>query len=197
MNLVLPDYKTFNQLFIENSNLIDPQPGYDGDHPGCPLYNNHLEALEFMLNSDWEITKFTPLDAHRILTKGISFFEDRGMSGRYRNCDVFIGATTCPNPSKIPELMDYWFYATKEMIDKSILDPIEIAWVSHHIFEVIHPFIDGNGRTGRLILNKVLTKCGAEPIIVMNQDKEWYYKSIQYFRTKYFQDGNFIQMHMI
>lgn len=194
MNLLLPDYKTFNQLFIENSNAIDPQPGYDGDHPGCPLFNNHLEALQFMLSNDWEITKFTPMDAHRILTKGISYFEERGMSGQYRNCDVFIGFTTCPSPYKINELMDYWFNVTKKMIEQSILDPIEIAWVSHNMFEVIHPFIDGNGRTGRLILNKVLTQCGKEPIIVLDENKSWYYKSIEYFRKKYFQNGMFVQM---
>jgi Fic family protein len=191
---ICPSSYTFKQLFIKNSNAIDPQPGYDGDHKLCPLYKNHLEALEFMLDTSWVLTKDTPLDAHRILTKGIGYFEDRGMSGQYRNVDVYIGRESCPNPYIISNLMNSWFEITSSMIEKSSLNPVEIAWISHHMFEVIHPFIDGNGRTGRLLLNKIATQLGVEPIIVLFEDRFEYYDSIQHFKRRFYQDGEFINL---
>ena len=68
----------------------------------------------------------------------------------------------------------------------------DCAFISHHIFEVIHPFIDGNGRTGRLLINKVLYDLGEEPIIIMFDDRNEYYNSIQNFRNKYWTGKQFI-----
>ena len=68
----------------------------------------------------------------------------------------------------------------------------DCAFISHHIFEVIHPFIDGNGRTGRLLINKVLYDLGEEPIIIMFDDRNEYYNSIQNFRNKHWTGKQFI-----
>lgn len=194
MKQIIPRCHTFKHLFIEESNAIDPQPGYDGNHPLCPLYINHMAALDFMLNKDWELTVNTPLDVHRILTKGIKFFEDRGMSGIYRNCDVFIGNEICPNAVKIPELMNVWFKETKQMMQNEEMSAMEIAWTSHHMFEVIHPFIDGNGRTGRLLLNKILIQLGHDPVIINYSDRFQYYDAIKFFRYHHFEDGKFVNL---
>lgn len=191
MSLIIPPNHTFKHVFIENSNLIDPQPGYDGNHPNCPLYINHCNAFDFVLNKDWEFNKFAPLDIHRMLTRGIKFFEDRGMSGIYRNVDVFIGRQICPSAALIPELIDFWFHFTKKMIEQSDLEPLKIAWISHHMFEVIHPFIDGNGRTGRLLLNKILSELRQDPVLVYYSQRHLYYDAIQDFRNKFFMNGKF------
>ena len=55
-----------------------------------------------------------------------------------------------------------------------------------------HPFIDGNGRTGRLLINKVLQDLGEEPIIIMFDDRNKYYDSIQNFRNTYWTGKQFI-----
>lgn len=191
---LIPSCHTFKHIFVENSNAIDPQPGYDGDHKFCPLYQNHIDALEFMIDTSWTLTKDTPLDCHRILTKGIKYFEDRGLSGKYRVSDVFIGNEICPSAYKISELMDVWYSVTSSMIKEEILSPLQIAWVSHHMFEIIHPFIDGNGRTGRLLLNKILTELRAEPIVVYFKDRFEYYDSINHFRKLHFENGKFINL---
>ena len=60
-----------------------------------------------------------------------------------------------------------------------------------HMFEVVHPFIDGNGRTGRLILNKVLNDLGQDPLIVKFSDRFSYYDSIQEFRDYSFTGNDF------
>ena len=71
--------------------------------------------------------------------------------------------------------------------DKQI-KAIDCAIISHHMFEVIHPFIDGNGRTGRLLLQKVLTDLGEDPAIIFFDDRGEYYDAIQNFRDTYW-DG--------
>ena len=170
------------------SNWIDPQPGYNGTIPGCPMFENHMNALNFVLSDGWELTYSTPLDIHRMLTKGIPFFEDRDNSGKYRTVDVWIGHDLCPNPILLPNLMNQWYEVTKKMMN-SFIDKCgnqdearRIAWISHHMFEVIHPFIDGNGRTGRLLLTKVLHDLGYDPLIVKFDDRAEYYEAIQDFR---------------
>jgi Fic family protein len=186
--MFVPESRSWKELFVYESNWIDPQPGYNGTIPGCPMFENHMNALNFALSDGWELTYSTPLDIHRMLTKGIPFFEDRDNSGKYRTVDVWIGHDLCPNPILLPNLMNQWYEVTKKMMN-SFIDKCgnqdearRIAWISHHMFEVIHPFIDGNGRTGRLLLTKVLHDLGYDPLIVKFDDRAEYYEAIQDFR---------------
>lgn len=93
--------------------------------------------------------------------------EDRGI---YRRIPVRImGAYhTPPEPAVVPELME-------NLIDefaKKKLHPIESAALFHLKFEGIHPFVDGNGRTGRLIMNLFLMQNGYPPINVKFTDRK-------------------------
>ena len=96
--------------------------------------------------------------------------EDRGI---YRRIPVRImGAYhTPPDPIMVPELMETF---VKEF-EVSKLHPIEHAALFHLKFEGIHPFVDGNGRTGRLILNLLLMQNGYPPINVKFADRKRYY----------------------
>jgi len=182
------NYSTWKHIYVRESNYIDPQPGYNGTKPGCKMYDNHLAALNFVLSDGWELNENTPKDIHRFLTKGIPFFEDHGNSGTYRRVDCIIGFDKCPYPYQIESLMNFWFEKTKymmELVFEKKISAKECAFASHHIFEVIHPFIDGNGRSGRLLINKILHELGEDPIIIYFDDRMEYYKSIQYFRDKY------------
>ena len=197
MNIDIINFPYFDwkNIFVTESNRIDPQPGYSGLHPGCKMYDNHLSALNFVLSDGWELNESTALDIHRILTRNIPFFEDGGNSGVYRRVDCYIGIETCPFPYQIQNLMKLWFEKTKELmilVHDDKLSAKDCAFISHHIFEVIHPFIDGNGRTGRLLINKVLHDLGEEPIIIMFDDRNKYYDSIQNFRNTYWTGKQFI-----
>jgi Fic family protein len=194
MNIELFNFYNWKDIFVVESNKIDPQPGYIGTIKGCRMYDNHMSALNFILSDGWELNQNTPLDIHRFLTKGIPFFEDHGNSGSYRNVNCFIGIEICPEPYKLNNLMNFWFKATKHFMNEFENDKMsafDCAIISHHIFEVIHPFIDGNGRTGRLLINKILSDLGEDPIIIRYDDRQSYYDSIQSFRNQYWDGKNF------
>lgn len=114
--------------------------------------------------------------------------EDRGI---YRRIPVRImGAYhTPPDPIMVPELMER---LVKEFQD-SKLHPIERASLFHLKFEGIHPFVDGNGRTGRLILNLFLMQNGYPPINVKFTDRKRYYDAFDsYYRNN--DAGAMVQM---
>lgn len=104
--------------------------------------------------------------------------EDRGV---YRHISVRImGAYhTPPEPIVVPEQME----TLLKDINKTKLHPIESAALFHLKFEGIHPFVDGNGRTGRLILNLFLMQNGYPPINVKFTDRKRYYQAFDsYYR---------------
>jgi Fic family protein len=67
-------------------------------------------------------------------------------------------------------------------VETGSINPLDAALYIHHFFQVVHPFIDGNGRTGRLLIQKILNDMGEDPVIIGYEDRAEYYDSIQYFR---------------
>ena len=62
------------------------------------------------------------------------------------------------------------------------IHPFILAFDFHLNYEIIHPFRDGNGRTGRLILNKILMQNGYPPIIIFKDNKSAYFNAIKFAR---------------
>lgn len=108
--------------------------------------------------------------------------EDRGV---YRRIPVRImGACHVPpDPVLVPEQMEN---LVAEFAVNKKLHPIERAALFHLKFEGIHPFVDGNGRTGRLILNLMLMQAGYPPINVKYSDRKRYYEAFD----AYYRDDN-------
>lgn len=143
----------------------------------------HKDAFEFVLtlvNEDINLSEKIIKDIHTLV-----LMNDRENKGIYRRLPVSIKGTehTPPQPYLVPIQMekllkDY----TKLKKDKHI---IEAASLFHLEFESIHPFIDGNGRTGRLILNFELMKAGLFPVNIKFKDRNKYYRCFdEYLKNK-------------
>jgi Fic family protein len=66
-----------------------------------------------------------------------------------------------------------WYKVNKK------LNPFVLAIIFHHNFEKIHPFADGNGRTGRLLMNYILIKNNYPPIIITKKNREIYLDALE------------------
>lgn len=104
--------------------------------------------------------------------------QDRGV---YRKLPVrILGANhTPPQPYLVPKQMEDLMINYKKWIKTKNI--VEVVSLLHLNFEFIHPFIDGNGRTGRLLVNLVLMQNGFPPIDIKFSDRQRYYDCFEDF----------------
>lgn len=138
---------------------------------------NHKEAIEFLeelVQYNNELSEMDIKNIHAIVLKGI----DNENAGRYRTENVIIsGASHIPPDAIIvPESMEKLIYRYDEWKEK--YHPIIVAALLHAEFVKIHPFIDGNGRTARLLMNFEVMKNGYPPIIIKNEERLKYYDAL-------------------
>jgi Fic family protein len=125
------------------------------------------------------------LEWHKTLLSGISDV----WAGRFRSGTewVRVGAHIGANPDFVPSLMDETVARFNADSDEWFLS--RIAWF-HAEFETIHPFCDGNGRLGRVLINQQLMRLGYPPVIVKNKGKKTdYYPLFARYLTTGKSDG--------
>jgi Fic family protein len=151
----------------------------------------HRDAFEYMLQL---VQEKAPL-SERIIKEIHSLVlidrpEDRGV---YRKIPVRImGAKhEPPQPYLVPVQMEQLMTRHEEMA--KTMHPIERTALFHLLFEGIHPFIDGNGRTGRLLLNFELISAGFPTINVKFADRKKYYDCF----SVYYETGSYEQMALL
>ena len=93
--------------------------------------------------------------------------------GRYRTIPVTVGDYRPPLPQEVPSLMDEFFTFFPDPSDQGPNDLLLAAW-AHLCFEHIHPFADGNGRTGRAITNRILQSPIPLSYYIFSQRPEYY-----------------------
>ncbi|MBI5046656.1 Fic family protein [Candidatus Micrarchaeota archaeon] len=139
---------------------------------------NHKEAilfLEKLANNKNEINEADILELHSIIMTKI----DSQNAGFYRPMQVYITQSTHrPPPFKeVPELMKR---VLKELNSKEKgRKAVESATRLHHLFVWIHPFVDGNGRTARLLTNLRLMRATFPPIILEKKIRMTYYRALE------------------
>jgi len=136
---------------------------------------NHKEAFDYILNYTGELTRRFILGLHKKLMHNILW----KYAGVFRDIQVYVrGADLMPpKPEDVEKEFNAlmrWYAANKKKYH-----PVVIASYFHYVFEHIHPFRDGNGRIGRLILNFILKKNGFPMIDIKNKDKKRYYEALQ------------------
>ena len=180
---------TYNSNGIEGNTLTlrETQVVLEGITVGGKSIKEHLEAinhekailfLDDLVKDNDPINEWNIKSIHQLVLKDI----DNENAGRYRKENVTIkGATHIPpDYLKVPELME-----------KSILTynawseyhPIIQAALLHGELVKIHPFIDGNGRTSRLLMNLVLMNKGYNPVIIKKVSRLKYYEALDTAHT--------------
>lgn len=143
---------------------------------------NHREAILFiedLVSNKEEITEWNLKNIHALILKEI----DNLNAGKYRTENVLIsGAKHIP-----PKHFEVRYLIQKLVAEYqnqwSEYHPVVRATLLHGEFVKIHPFIDGNGRTARILLNFELMKNGYTPIIIKNENRVNYYDVLDYAHT--------------
>jgi len=136
---------------------------------------NHKDAFDFIMSYKGDVSKNFILKLHKILFHNI--LGDN--AGRFRKVQVFVmGAEEVPpRPQNVEEefskLMKWYKF------NKKRYNAVVVASYMHCGFEGVHPFIDGNGRVGRLLLNFILMKNGLPPIDIKEKRRMEYYGAIR------------------
>ena len=121
-----------------------------------------------------ELNKDLILLLHRMLLGGI----DDSIAGRFRRAGEYVrvGTHIAPAPERVERMMNDTLVEYSSNLDAYFLEKIARF---HLEFERIHPFCDGNGRLGRVIMNFQLLQLRLPRLIIRNSEKQHYYKALQ------------------
>lgn len=138
---------------------------------------NHAHAIDFvatLVDSHRVISEQQLLRLHELVLEGI----DDANAGRYRSLTVRIAGSTVvlPNPRRVPDLMQEF---SDWLGSQPQLHPVALAAEAHYRLVSIHPFIDGNGRTARLLMNCLLMMHGYPPAIIRPRDRAAYLGALE------------------
>lgn len=182
---------TYHSNAIEGNTLtlLETKVILEGVTVGGKLLREHFEAINhrdaiFYIEdivqkrevfSEWQIRNI-----HSLVLKNI----DDEHAGSYRPHNVMIAGAlhSPPKHFDVPQLMtDFMHWYHHEAQD---LHPVERAARIHADFVGIHPFVDGNGRTSRLLTNLELMKSGFPPIVIQVEQRLAYYQALDKAHTQ-------------
>src|SRR3989338_1801686 len=177
---------TYNSNAIEGNSLTLKETQMVLQHGltiGKKSMKDHLEAInhrdaivfvEELAFNDNKITERNIKEIHSLVLKQI----DSQYAGRYRDIQVRISGSshTPPEAIQLPQLMEQF---AKKRLFYVEGHPVEQAALAHFDFVSIHPFVDGNGRTARLLMNLVLLKNGFPPAVILKNDRKKYYDALE------------------
>ena len=154
------------------------------DHLAAVGHRDAFQYIESLITDNTPLSERIIREIHSLVL--LDMPEDRG---RYRRIPAQISGAyhQPPQPYLIDKQMEQLLIENSQKSFRHIIE--RIAWF-HLIFEGIHPFIDGNGRTGRLILNFALIQNGYPPIDIKFTDRRRYYDAFDSF----YRDNDMIVM---
>jgi len=183
---------TYNSNRIEGSRLTEDQTrsvfetrtiGFK-DEEAIPVddiieTSNHFVAFDYMLNT---LTQPLSLDIikefHKILKSGTSDAQKSWFSvGNWKKLPNEVGGTETTKPENVENdlnQLNHWYLNLETVSFENIVE-------YHYRFERIHPFQDGNGRVGRLILFRECLKNNLVPFIIDDSHKQFYYRGLKEF----------------
>ncbi len=135
---------------------------------------NHRDAIAYVEALVDSVEPLAPYHVRQIHRLVLSRIDDEA-AGSYRKTQVLIAgaAHTPPEPWLVPQQMDelgQW------LVENQGQHPVELAAQAHHRLVAIHPFVDGNGRTARLVMNLLLMRQGYPPTVILRANRKQYYR---------------------
>lgn len=170
----LSEGETYN-LLLHNASPKNKEPNEINE-----VYNFKI-LKEYLDHYEGDVDEKLIKRVHKELMTGVRDRRGKLIEGRkYRTTEVAIkGLATAPSRvDKIEDDMAELLGDYRRGLERKI-HPLELASVFHQRFELIHPFIDGNGRTGRVILNLMLTRNGYPPIYITKEQRSEYLTALQ------------------
>jgi len=148
--------------WIRESNLIESVNEREADAVCTKAYRRFLRR---------SLTLKNVLALHGEIMAGRKIYGDYHPEwiGALRNVDVWVGGRVCPNWQQVPGLILNWFSVW------ALADTEESVRQAHIEFERVHPFADGNGRVGRMVMNWQRHKIGLPPANITWLDRWEYY----------------------
>jgi Fic family protein len=136
---------------------------------------NHNKAYQYVKSC---IKEGQSLDEKRVKDMHAILMENIMIGGVYRNVDVYISGArhTPPSPNEAYKQVKNFF---ADLPYKTEMNGIELAAWTHAEFVKIHPFVDGNGRTSRLIMNYQLMVHGFLPISIAKESRLDYFEALE------------------
>ncbi len=186
------EWQRFTEEFVYNTNAIEGSTVQRDEvseilHRQKPLGAEELEtkgvakAVECIKNAKEDLSVELMQKLHKTCFEGSKSF-----AGQIRNVEVVVRNSKggiLHQGMPVSQL----HLALKDMIiwynkNKSKFKPLVLAAIIHNQFEYIHPFQDGNGRVGRLLLNFILLKKKYPPISITLEDRAEYYATLQEYQ---------------
>lgn len=147
---------------------------------------DHFEAFEYVMQNAQH-----PLDEallkeinKRVTLHTISYRSPEAIPGEYTTTDMAAGDTVFGDHeqliAKVPKLLE----STEKAIASAAVHPMILAARFHGFYEYLHPFRDGNGRTGRLVSNYILLRSGHPLLIIPSEARQEYISAFRMIRTE-------------
>jgi len=145
--------------------------------------SNHFVAFDYLLDTiDEQYSNTLIKEFHRILKTGTSDAAKKWFGiGEWKKLPNEVGGTETTLPQDVEKEMNKlneWYNSLSKVVFENIVE-------YHYYFEKIHPFQDGNGRVGRLIMFRECLKNNIIPFIIEDTHKQFYYRGLKEFaRTR-------------
>lgn len=147
---------------------------------------DHFEAFEYMMqNTQHPIDEELLKEINRRVTRHtLSYHAPEAIAGEYTTTDMTAGDTVFGDHkeliARVPRLLE----STEEAIVAANVHPMILAARFHGFYEYLHPFRDGNGRTGRLVSNYILLRMGHPLLIIPSENRKEYIAALRMIRTE-------------
>lgn len=180
---------TYNSNHIEGSRLTHDQTRYIFETNTIGLTDgavnvddiiettNHFRAIDYIIDyTDGKLTEAFIKHLHFLLKSGTSDErKDWFRVGDYKKLPNEVGGNDTVDPDKVHKAIKALLKEYNDKKRHSLEDIIDF----HQRFEAIHPFQDGNGRVGRLIMFRECLRCGLVPFIITDELKMFYYNGLR------------------